>query len=74
MGVKYPDFLVAIDKKRKRVFVMAAPHLLAVKKDEVWYYGEGITDEEIKLYYELITDLKIARSWIEEAKVELNLI
>jgi len=70
--MEYPDYLVAIDKKRDRVFILAKPALIAVKKDGIWYYGEGITDEEIEKSYELVTDLKMAQSYVEEAKAEMR--
>lgn len=71
--MNYPGFLVAVDIKRKRVFVLAKPNLIAVKRDDTWYYGEAISDYEIDRHYELITDLKIAEKWIEEAKTELKI-
>ncbi len=71
--INYPDFLVAIDKKRDRVFVLERPHLIAVRIDGVWHYGQGITDEEIDLQYELVTDVQTAKSWIKKAKVELRI-
>ena len=65
--------LVAIDIKRKRVFVLYVPQLIAVKRDDVWHYGENISDEEIEKHYKLITDIKLAQTWIDEAKAELNI-
>ena len=70
--MKFPDFLVAIYKKRDRVFVLARPHIMAVKIDGVWHYGKGITDGEIDLHYDLVIDVQLAKSWIEEAKAKLR--
>lgn len=72
--MNYPGFLVAVDVRRNRVFVLAKPNLMAVKKDGVWYYGEGISDQEIDRHYELVTDLNRAQKWIEEAKSEMKLL
>ena len=73
IGMNYPDILVAIDKKRDRIFILAKPALVAVKKDGEWHYGEKITDEEIELYYELIADLAVTSKIVAEAKAELRI-
>lgn len=73
MKINFPDFLVAVDKKRDRVFVLARPHLIAVRIEGVWHYGKELTDREIEENYDLITDVQLAKSWIEEAKAELKL-
>ena len=68
-----PDILAAIDKKRNRIFVLAIPNLCAVRMDGVWYQSAPVPFEEIDVYYELITDFKLVRSLVEEAKAELNI-
>lgn len=73
MAIKHPDYLVATDKERDRVFVLARPHLIAVKMDGQWCYGMEITDQEIKENYELELDKEVCENWIEEAKIALNI-
>ncbi len=73
MAVKFPDFLVAVDIKRQRIFVIEKPHLIAVKIENVWNYGMQISDTEIDEYYELVTDVQLAKKIIKEAKEELRL-
>ena len=72
--MKYPEYLVAIDERRNRVFVIARPNLIAVKKDDMWYYGEAPPDEEVDNHYELVTDLVKAKKWVVEARAELKLL
>lgn len=69
----HPDFLVAVDTKRKRIFVLEKPHLMAVKIGDTWNYGMSITDEEISYYYDLVTDIQLAQKIIREAKEDLRL-
>lgn len=69
---KFPSFLAAIDHKRRRIFVLASPHISAVKIDGEWQYCDPLSDEEIK-NYQLVTDLEIAKDLVLEAKKTLNL-
>lgn len=73
MAVSFPDFLVAVDKKRERIFVLEKPHLMAVRIGGEWNYGVSISDEEIEKNYELVTDVQLARKIIAEAKSQLSL-
>ena len=73
MVVKFPDFLVAIDIKRDRLFVLEKPHLIAVRIEGAWKYGQHLTDDEIDKYYDLVTDVQLAKKIIKEAKEELRL-
>jgi hypothetical protein len=67
-----PDYLVAIDLGRQRVFVMARPSLCAIKMDDAWRFCEPLPDEEIG-YYKLVTDAQIASKYVLEAKSALGL-
>lgn len=69
---KHPDYLAAIDTKRRRIFALATPNLSAIKIDNQWRYCEPLTEEEID-QYELVADLEIAVAIIKEAKKALNL-
>ena len=74
MAVKnVPSILAAVDKKRNRIFVLAVPNVSAVKMNGVWHLSVSVPFEEIDEYYELITDLKLVQSLVEEAKAELNI-
>ena len=68
-----PDILAAVDKKRNKVFVLARPNVCAVRMDGVWHLSQPIAMEEIDQYYELVTDLRIAQSLVDEAKAELKI-
>jgi hypothetical protein len=65
--------LAAYDKKRKRIFVLATPNICAIKIENVWQQTDPVPFEEIDEFYELITDLQIIQSLVEEAKAELNI-
>lgn len=69
-----PKMLAAIDKKRDRVFVLAAPNICAVKKDGMWYESSPIPFEEVDKYYEMITDLSVVKKLVAEAKEDLRMI
>jgi len=74
MAVKnVPSILAAIDRKRDRIFVLAVPNVSAVKMNGVWHMSVPVPFEEIDQYYELITDLKLVQSLVEEAKTELKI-
>ncbi len=70
--VKFPEFLVAVDTKRNRIFVIEKPHLIAVKIEGEWNYGMQISDKEIEEYYELVTDIQLAKKILKQAKEELK--
>jgi hypothetical protein len=70
---KFPNMLAAVDKKRDRIFVMAAPNVCAVKKDGMWYQSAPITPSEIDEYYDLITDMNLVEKIVEEAKEDLRI-
>jgi hypothetical protein len=67
-----PSMLAAYDKKRKRIFVLAIPNVSAVKIDDIWHYAIPLSDEEID-QYDLITDLRIVKQLVDEAKAELQI-
>jgi hypothetical protein len=69
-----PPVLAAIDKKRNRIFVLAIPNICAVKMDGVWHLSQPIPMEEIDEFYDLITDLRVVQSIVDEAKAELRII
>ena len=71
MEKNLPNYLAAIDKKRMRIFVLQVPDLCAVKIEGAWQFCKPIGDEEIKEYYELVTDLKAAKKFVAEARIYL---
>jgi hypothetical protein len=70
---KNSKMLAAVDKQRKRIFVLATPNVCAIKKDGMWYQSAPVPFEEIDEFYELITDLQIVEALVEEAKAELRI-
>lgn len=68
----FPPYLAAIDHKRNRIFILAVPHLSAVKIDDKWEYCSPLSDEEIT-HYELVKNLDVAFDLVKEAKTALNL-
>jgi hypothetical protein len=70
---KVPTMLAAFDKKRNRIFVLAQPNVCAVRMDGVWHNSVPVPMDEIDNYYDLITDLRIVKSLVEEAKAALEI-
>lgn len=67
----YPPYLAAVDRRRSRMFILAPPHLCAIKIDGAWQVSEPLPDEEIP-YYELVTDLAQAMKIIQQARQALE--
>lgn len=66
----FPSFLVAMDRKRNRVFVLAQPDICAIKIDGQWRTCKPLSDEEIP-QYSLIVDPETASFYVNQAKEAL---
>lgn len=67
---QFPNYLVAVDKKKRRVFVLAQPSLCAIKISGQWQNCQPLSDEEIQ-HYDLVTDLSEALALVNEARRSL---
>lgn len=68
---KYPKFLSAINRKKKRVFVLAPPNLCAIRTGGVWQYTAPLSDHEME-EYELVVDLELSMRFIDQAREALE--
>ena len=68
---KHPNYLAAIDHKRERIFVLAPPHLSALKVNGKWQHIAPLDDSEIP-HFSLVTDYNYAEQLINEARTALE--
>lgn len=68
---KLPTFLSAINRKKKRVFVLAPPNLCAVRTGGVWQYTTPLSDHEMG-EYELVIDLELSMRFVNQAREALE--
>ncbi len=67
----YPNYLAAINRKRKRVFVLAPPNLCAMRIGGVWQYTTPLSDREME-EYELVVDMDLALRFVTQAHEALE--
>ncbi len=67
----FPNYLAAINRKKKRVFVLAPPNLCAMRIGGVWQYTAPLSEREME-EYELVVDLDLALRFVEQANEALS--
>lgn len=67
----FPTYLSAINRKKKRVFVLAPPNLCAMRKGGIWQYSTPLSDSEMD-GYELVLDLELSLRFVLQAHEALD--
>lgn len=67
----FPTYLSAVNRKRKRVFVLAPPNLCAMRIGGVWQYSSLLSDDEM-VEYEVVLDLELSVRFVEQARETLD--
>lgn len=67
----FPNYLAAINRKNKRVFVLAPPNLCAIRIGGKWQYTAPLTERQME-EYELVMDLELALRFVEQANEALS--
>lgn len=67
----FPTYLSAINRKKKRVFVLAPPNLCAMRIGGVWQYSAPLTDRQME-EYEIVLDLELSLRFVIQAREALD--
>lgn len=67
----FPNYLAAINRKKKKIFVLAPPNLCAMRMGGVWQYTAPLSEREME-EYELVLDLELALRFVEQAHEALS--
>ncbi len=68
---QFPNYLSAINRKKKRVFVLAPPNLCAVRIGGEWQYCAPLSDFEME-EYEVVLDLELSLRFVHQANDALE--
>lgn len=68
---EFPNYLAAINRKKKKVFVLAPPNLCAIRNGGKWEYTAPLTERQME-EYELVMDLELAYRFVEQANEALS--